>query len=154
MIVSGESGAGKTESTKLVLSYVAENARSAGQYHKKVFTASPILEAFGNATTVRNKNSSRFGKFIEMSLLERQVVGATIRVYLLELTRVCFQAPAERNYYIFYQLGAVCGAKYGLGSVKAFHYIRQGRDPAFGDHDQKNFEELVEAFETFGFGAE
>ena len=93
VIVSGESGAGKTESTKYILNYLCSNfGQSAGALESKILNANPILEAFGNAKTTRNNNSSRFGKFIEIHFDSRcQVVGGYISHYLLERARVVHQ---------------------------------------------------------------
>uniref|UniRef100_A0A5K3FI08 Myosin motor domain-containing protein n=2 Tax=Mesocestoides corti TaxID=53468 RepID=A0A5K3FI08_MESCO len=115
IIISGESGAGKTVSANCVLQYFATiaGARCADMVtlkdtvamHTKVLASSPLLEAFGNARTVRNDNSSRFGKFLEVGFSSRhRVVQAHMRTYLLEKSRVVFQGPQERNYHIFYQL--------------------------------------------------
>lgn len=131
VIVSGESGAGKTESTKYILNYLCSNfGQSAGALESKILNANPILEAFGNAKTTRNNNSSRFGKFIEIHFDGRcQVVGGYISHYLLERARVVHQNNQERNYHIFYQLCA--GAtdemrrQLRLGSPDNFRYLSE-----------------------------
>lgn len=129
IIVSGESGAGKTESTKYLLKYLCHSmAAAAGPIEQKILDANPILEAFGNAKTTRNNNSSRFGKFIEVHFDSKcQVVGGHISHYLLEKSRICTQSPDERNYHVFYMLCA--GApqqlkdKLGLGKPDDYRVI-------------------------------
>eukprot|EP00457_Paulinella_chromatophora_P000124 gb/GEZN01000124.1/.p1 GENE.gb/GEZN01000124.1/~~gb/GEZN01000124.1/.p1 ORF type:complete len:2170 (+),score=315.14 gb/GEZN01000124.1/:144-6653(+) len=121
VIISGESGAGKTEATKQIIEFlVFASQRQAEQqkskaHHKaddgviaqKLILASPILEAFGNAKTLRNKNSSRFGKWLSVIFNKEGVIkSASITKYLLEESRVCYQEGGERNYHVFYQLCA------------------------------------------------
>ncbi|XP_054921732.1 unconventional myosin-VI isoform X4 [Dermacentor andersoni] len=132
IIVSGESGAGKTESTKYILRYLCESWGShAGPIEQRILEANPVLEAFGNAKTMRNNNSSRFGKFIEIHFNNKcSVVGGFISHYLLEKSRICGQNKGERNYHIFYQLCA--GApnelrqQLRITSPDDFHYLRHG----------------------------
>ena len=108
VIISGESGAGKTEATKQVLAYIAAIAGSVGGVEKKVLQANPILEGFGNAKTIRNDNSSRFGKYMEIFFDgEGRICSSVTTNYLLEKIRVCSQAGNERNFHIFYQLTKV-----------------------------------------------
>ncbi|KAL0437382.1 UNVERIFIED_CONTAM: Myosin-9 [Sesamum radiatum] len=121
ILVSGESGAGKTETTKMLMQYLA--------YLGGRKESNPVLEAFGNAKTVRNNNSSRFGKFVEIQFDKLgRISGAAIRTYLLERSRVCQISDPERNYHCFYLL---CAApqkeieKYKLGHPKTFHYLNQ-----------------------------
>uniref|UniRef100_A0A8C8B6C4 Myosin motor domain-containing protein n=1 Tax=Otus sunia TaxID=257818 RepID=A0A8C8B6C4_9STRI len=108
LVISGESGAGKTASAKYAMRYFTAvgGCRCDSSMEEKVLASSPIMEAFGNAKTTRNDNSSRFGKYIEIGFSQAHVTGATIKTYLLEKSRVTFQAKAERNYHIFYQLCA------------------------------------------------
>ncbi|XP_039598383.1 unconventional myosin-VI-like, partial [Polypterus senegalus] len=107
IIVSGESGAGKTENTKFVLRYLTESYGTGQDIDERIVEANPLLEAFGNAKTVRNNNSSRFGKFVEIHFNEKNsVVGGFVSHYLLEKSRICVQSKEERNYHIFYRLCA------------------------------------------------
>ncbi|VDO44378.1 unnamed protein product [Onchocerca flexuosa] len=118
IIVSGESGAGKTVSAKFVMRYLASvtcssssklysNRPIAAGIEDRVLASNPIMETIGNAKTIRNDNSSRFGKYIQIDFSERfGIAGAAMRTYLLEKSRVVFQAENERNYHIFYQLCA------------------------------------------------
>ncbi|XP_072396790.1 unconventional myosin-Va isoform X1 [Diabrotica undecimpunctata] len=157
IIVSGESGAGKTVSAKYTMRYFATVGGSATetQVEKKVLASSPIMEAIGNAKTTRNDNSSRFGKFIELQFSKQfHISGASMRTYLLEKSRVVFQAPEERNYHIFYQL---CSAskqlpQLNLDHQSKFHYLNQGKSPnVAGVDDLRNFEETVDALNLLGF---
>ncbi|GMF22979.1 unnamed protein product [Phytophthora fragariaefolia] len=113
ILVSGESGAGKTETTKILMNHLASVAGGLNDYTiKKIIEVNPLLEYFGNAKTVRNDNSSRFGKFTQLQFDSAgTLVGARCRTYLLEKTRVISHEEAERNYHIFYQLLAASGSK-------------------------------------------
>ncbi|OMO70685.1 IQ motif, EF-hand binding site [Corchorus capsularis] len=133
ILVSGESGAGKTETTKMLMRYLAFLGGRSGvegrTVEQQVLESNPVLEAFGNAKTVRNNNSSRFGKFVEIQFDKNgRISGAAIRTYLLERSRVCQISDPERNYHCFYLL---CAAppedieRYKLGSPKDFHYLNQ-----------------------------
>uniref|UniRef100_A0A3B4Y833 Myosin-16-like n=1 Tax=Seriola lalandi dorsalis TaxID=1841481 RepID=A0A3B4Y833_SERLL len=112
MLITGESGAGKTENTKKVIQYFANVGASGskvsdskGSLEDQIIQANPVLEAFGNAKTIRNNNSSRFGKFIRIHFgPTAKLAGADIESYLLEKSRVISQQAAERGYHIFYQL--------------------------------------------------
>ncbi|XP_061873873.1 unconventional myosin-Vb isoform X2 [Colius striatus] len=109
IIVSGESGAGKTVSAKYAMRFFATVGGSASETNieAKVLASNPIMEAIGNAKTTKNDNSSRFGKYIQIGFDKRyHIIGAKMRMYLLEKSRVVFQAEDERNYHIFYQLCA------------------------------------------------
>ncbi|ETO19010.1 hypothetical protein RFI_18230, partial [Reticulomyxa filosa] len=110
--MSGESGAGKTESTKQCLAFIAECTSSDNSVEQKLLSTNPILEAFGNAKTVRNNNSSRFGKYIQIYFdFTGKIVGATNNNYLLEKIRVVQCVEKERNYHIFYQLVKAADSK-------------------------------------------
>ncbi|KAM0914352.1 hypothetical protein ACQ4PT_011551 [Festuca glaucescens] len=133
ILVSGESGAGKTETTKMLMRYLAylggRAATEGRTVEQQVLESNPVLEAFGNAKTVRNNNSSRFGKFVEIQFDKQgRISGAAVRTYLLERSRVCQISDPERNYHCFYLL---CAApqedieKYKLGNPKNFHYLNK-----------------------------
>nr|GEY11977.1 IQ motif, EF-hand binding site [Tanacetum cinerariifolium] len=134
ILVSGESGAGKTESTKNLMQYLAymggrpssEGRRSVEQ---QVLESNPVLEAFGNAKTLRNNNSSRFGKFVEIQFNDKGMIsGAAIRTYLLERSRVTQVSDPERNYHCFYMLCAAPpeeSKKYKVDNPRKFHYLNQ-----------------------------
>ncbi|KAM6165687.1 unconventional myosin-VI isoform 7-T7 [Erethizon dorsatum] len=131
VIVSGESGAGKTENTKFVLRYLTESYGTGQDIDDRIVEANPLLEAFGNAKTVRNNNSSRFGKFVEIHFNERSsVVGGFVSHYLLEKSRICVQGKEERNYHIFYRLCAGASEdireKLHLSSPDNFRYLNRG----------------------------
>ncbi|XP_019461246.1 PREDICTED: myosin-6-like [Lupinus angustifolius] len=159
ILVSGESGAGKTESTKLLMQYLAYMGGRAtvGEgrtVEQKVLESNPVLEAFGNAKTVRNNNSSRFGKFVEIQFDQKgRISGAAIRTYLLERSRVCQLSDLERNYHCFYML---CAAppedvqKLKLGNPRTFHYLNQsncfeleGLDESKEYHDTRRAMDVV-----------
>ncbi|KAF5202477.1 Myosin-15 [Thalictrum thalictroides] len=134
ILVSGESGAGKTETTKLIMQYLTYvGGRAAGddrRVEQQVLESNPLLEAFGNAKTVRNDNSSRFGKFVEIQFdVNGRISGAAIRTYLLERSRVVQITDPERNYHCFYQLCASGkdAEKYKLGHPSNFHYLNQSK---------------------------
>ncbi|KAM4596558.1 unconventional myosin-Va isoform 4-T4 [Fundulus diaphanus] len=158
IIVSGESGAGKTVSAKYAMRYFATVSGSASEANveEKVLASNPIMEAIGNAKTTRNDNSSRFGKYIEIGFDNRyRIIGANMRTYLLEKSRVVFQADEERNYHIFYQLCASANQpefkNLRLSSANDFLYTRQGRSPVIeGIDDAKELRTTRHAFTLLG----
>jgi len=133
ILITGESGAGKTENTKKVIQYIANIAGrtgGGGKLEQQVLQANPILEAFGNAKTTRNNNSSRFGKFIELNFNQAGFLsGASIVSYLLEKSRVIRQGDKERSFHIFYQLltGATADQKknYKLSEPMSYNYLNK-----------------------------
>ncbi|XP_017274190.1 unconventional myosin-Va isoform X7 [Kryptolebias marmoratus] len=158
IIVSGESGAGKTVSAKYAMRYFATVSGSASEANveEKVLASNPIMEAIGNAKTTRNDNSSRFGKYIEIGFDNRyRIIGANMRTYLLEKSRVVFQADEERNYHIFYQLCASAKLpefkNLRLSTANDFLYTRQGRSPVIdGVDDSKELCTTRHAFTLLG----
>jgi myosin heavy chain 9/10/11/14 len=172
ILVTGESGAGKTENTKKVIQYLAAVAtadldtpltgRSPGKQlsnlSQQILRANPILESFGNAQTVRNNNSSRFGKFIRIQFTRSgQIAGAFIDWYLLEKSRVVKISQQERSYHVFYQL--LAGADQRLRDallltgmdVEDFAYTRVGNDTIGGVSDRDEWNTLIEAFHIMSF---
>eukprot|EP00118_Oscarella_pearsei_P013163 m.102222 g.102222 ORF g.102222 m.102222 type:complete len:1858 (+) comp37156_c0_seq6:100-5673(+) len=170
VLISGESGAGKTESTKFILRYLSELSQQSasegvkgmgtGRVEDAILQSSPILEAFGNAKTVYNNNSSRFGKFIQLQFNKKGFIeGGRILDYLLEKNRVVRQNPAERNYHIFYAL--ICGADENmrkslqLYDPGKYHYLNQSGcvgDPTI--NDAADFQRVKTGMETMQFSEE
>ncbi|KAH6626363.1 P-loop containing nucleoside triphosphate hydrolase protein [Chaetomium sp. MPI-SDFR-AT-0129] len=169
VVVSGESGAGKTVSAKYIMRYFAtrESPDTPGSRVKKgpeamskteeaILATNPIMEAFGNAKTTRNDNSSRFGKYIEIMFDKgTNIIGAKIRTYLLERSRLVFQPLKERNYHIFYQLVAGVTEKerqeLGLLPIEQFEYLNQGNTPTIdGVDDKAEFLATKQSLKTIG----
>ncbi|KNC54383.1 uncharacterized protein AMSG_12322 [Thecamonas trahens ATCC 50062] len=175
IVVSGESGAGKSESTKHVLHYLAavatasasSSSLSSPSINDKILATSEVLEAFGNAKTSRNDNSSRFGKFVQIQFsTSGAIVGAAIEQYLLEKSRIVAQEPGERNYHIFYMIFAALPpprlAALGLTTVTDYRYLigpdganaaSYGFDKA-GEplDDAGRYESFLAHLATLGFG--
>jgi myosin heavy chain 6/7 len=166
MLITGESGAGKTENTKKVIQYFALVAAASAKKDEgqktmtledQIVSANPVLEAYGNAKTTRNNNSSRFGKFIRIHFgSSGKIAGADIEVYLLEKARVIFQQPAERNYHIFYQM---CSNAFPeiqkeclIGNDPGkYHYVAQGMLTIDNVDDAEEMKITDEAFDVLGF---
>ncbi|XP_064423688.1 myosin-10 isoform X2 [Latimeria chalumnae] len=174
ILCTGESGAGKTENTKKVIQYLAHVASSHkgrkdhnipsgsllyGELERQLLQANPILESFGNAKTVKNDNSSRFGKFIRINFdVTGYIVGANIETYLLEKSRAIRQAKDERTFHVFYQLLAGAGEHLksdllleGFGN---YRFLSNGHIPIPGQQDKDNFQETMEAMHIMGFSHE
>ncbi|XP_064213632.1 myosin heavy chain, muscle isoform X34 [Tribolium castaneum] len=169
MLITGESGAGKTENTKKVIAYFAtvgastkksEEQAKKGNLEDQVVQTNPVLEAFGNAKTVRNDNSSRFGKFIRIHFGPTgKLAGADIETYLLEKARVISQQSLERSYHIFYQMmsGAVKGLKENCllsDNVYDYNFVSQGKVTIPGVDDAEELELTDQAFDVLGFTQE
>ncbi|XP_023819646.1 myosin-10 isoform X2 [Oryzias latipes] len=188
ILCTGESGAGKTENTKKVIQYLAHVASShksgslgrnkeavqmdgcrsltrggtlvkRGELERQLLQANPILEAFGNAKTVKNDNSSRFGKFIRINFdVAGYIVGANIETYLLEKSRAIRQAKDERTFHIFYQM--LCGAteetraELLLGNADEYRFLTGGSIPVPGQSDSENFTQTMDSMAIMGFTAE
>ncbi|XP_013764296.1 unconventional myosin-VIIa [Pundamilia nyererei] len=156
-IISGESGAGKTESTKLILQFLAAISGQHSWIEQQVLEATPILEAFGNAKTIRNDNSSRFGKYIDIHFNKRGAIeGAKIEQYLLEKSRVCRQAPDERNYHIFYcmlkGMAPEMKSKLGLGLATDYSYLTMGScTKCDGRNDLSDYSSILSAMKVLMF---
>ncbi|KAM7420919.1 hypothetical protein PAMA_015226 [Pampus argenteus] len=188
ILCTGESGAGKTENTKKVIQYLAHVASShkggtlgrnketlqmdgsrsltrgssmvnRGELERQLLQANPILEAFGNAKTVKNDNSSRFGKFIRINFdVAGYIVGANIETYLLEKSRATRQAKDERTFHIFYQM--LCGASEDtradllLGTADEYRFLSGGSIPVPGQSDSENFTQTMDSMAIMGFSPE
>ncbi|XP_076852214.1 uncharacterized protein myh11b isoform X2 [Brachyhypopomus gauderio] len=172
VLCTGESGAGKTENTKKVIQYLAVVASShkskkescsdagsalnKGELEKQLLQTNPILEAFGNAKTIKNDNSSRFGKFIKINFdMAGFIVGANIETYLLEKSRCIRQAKTERSFHIFYYM--VAGAKgkmreeLVLEEFSNYRFLVAGHVKVQGQQDHELFDETLEAMDVLGF---
>ncbi|KAK2177934.1 hypothetical protein NP493_569g01006 [Ridgeia piscesae] len=157
VVISGESGAGKTESTKLIMQYLAAvNKGSNSIITEQILEANPLLESFGNAKTIRNDNSSRFGKYVELYFRRGAIVGAKTSEYLLEKSRIVSQAADERNYHVFYELLKGLTEeemkKYGLKSASQYFYLNQGGSCDIASkNDEEDFRKLRGAMEILSF---
>ncbi|XP_060548790.1 myosin-10-like isoform X7 [Pantherophis guttatus] len=168
ILCTGESGAGKTENTKKVIQYLAHVASShkarkdhnaPGELEHQLLQANPILEAFGNAKTVKNDNSSRFGKFIRINFdVAGYIVGANIETYLLEKSRAIRQAKDERTFHVFYQLLVGAGehtrGELLLEPFNQYRFLSNGYLPIPGQQDKEIFHETMESMRIMGFSHE
>merc|ERR1712079_222216 len=163
MLITGESGAGKTENTKKVIAYLAQVAASGKKAAKKVsledqiVATNPILESYGNAKTSRNDNSSRFGKFIRIHFNGAgKLAGCDIESYLLEKSRITQQQEVERSYHIFYQLlqphvPALKEKCLVTDDIYDYSYVSQGKVTVASIDDNEELQMTDEAFDIIGF---
>ncbi|XP_040181516.1 myosin-10-like isoform X2 [Rana temporaria] len=175
ILCTGESGAGKTENTKKVIQYLAHVASSHkgrkehtapnssimsyGELEHQLLQANPILEAFGNAKTVKNDNSSRFGKFIRINFdVAGYIVGANIETYLLEKSRAIRQAKDERAFHVFYQILAGAGEHVKtdllLEGFNQYRFLSNGNVTIPGQQDKEIFHETMESMKIMGISHE
>ncbi|CAK4140062.1 unnamed protein product [Aphanomyces euteiches] len=159
ILVSGESGAGKTETVKILMEHLATISTKNPNLTivEKVLKSNPLLEAFGNAKTIRNDNSSRFGKFTQLQFdLDNQLVGAKCRHYLLEKSRVIMQSANERNYHIFYQLRASGDPRWHLKASTQYSYLREESTSFLldGEDDKTRYAATRSALTTIGVAEE
>ncbi|TRZ19692.1 hypothetical protein HGM15179_007425 [Zosterops borbonicus] len=153
VLISGHSGSGKTEAAKAIVQYLTTlYQRSDSHRIRQPCNVLPILESFGNARTILNDNSSRFGKLLNVHLRHGTVVGTSISQYLLEKSRVVFQAHGERNYHVFYELLAGLPVEQKeemyLQEAESYFYLNQGRAcHVLGKEDSRDFLVLVQALE-------
>eukprot|EP00049_Salpingoeca_infusionum_P018370 m.356955 g.356955 ORF g.356955 m.356955 type:complete len:1042 (+) comp17672_c0_seq1:247-3372(+) len=154
VIISGESGAGKTVSAKFIMNYIAKVSGGGGDIERVktvILESNPLLEAFGNAKTVRNNNSSRFGKYVEIQFSRGgQPDGGKISNFLLEKSRVVSQNPQERNFHIFYQICAGASAEYrealGISTPEYYAYLnKSGCTTVDGIDDVKEYQDTMHA---------
>uniref|UniRef100_A0A7N8YDV4 Myosin X n=1 Tax=Mastacembelus armatus TaxID=205130 RepID=A0A7N8YDV4_9TELE len=165
VLISGESGAGKTESTKLILKFLSAMSQHSlevssrdrtSHVEEALLESSPIMEAFGNAKTVYNNNSSRFGKFVQLHFCQKgNIQGGRIVDYLLEKNRVVRQNPGERNYHIFYALLAGTNNQqreaFALTQPDSYHYLRQSSCLDQTIDDSGAFQDVLHAMRTMQF---
>merc|ERR1712190_107078 len=172
MLITGESGAGKTENTKKVITYLAMVATGAGKKSEKkvsledqIVATNPILESYGNAKTARNDNSSRFGKFIRIHFTSSgKLCGCDIVSYLLEKSRITEQQEVERSYHIFYQLLQPYGDNICPGGLRAkcfvsadiydYIYVSQGKTKVDSIDDDEELLYTEDAFNVLGFAVQ
>ncbi|KAL3048043.1 hypothetical protein OYC64_006763 [Pagothenia borchgrevinki] len=159
IIISGQSGSGKTEATKLIVHYLSSMYQGRNNNLRQPMEVFPILESFGNAKTILNNNSSRFGKYLHIHILHGVVVGTSLSKYLLEKSRVVFQAHEERNFHVFYELLAGMNdwdkQELYLQGAETYYYLNQGGACELkGKQDKQDFQLMLQCFETIGLHAD
>ncbi|KRX99147.1 Unconventional myosin-Va [Trichinella pseudospiralis] len=159
IIISGESGAGKTVSANHVFRYLTQACTHRQAIDSLIIASNSLIEAFGNAKTVQNDNSSRFGKFIRIFFDDRlNASGAQLETYLLEKSRISFQGKCERNYHIFYQMSTARESSpllkgFNMKHDGSYKYLCSNEDACMlTANDSKNFEETINSFKILGFG--
>lgn len=163
-VISGESGAGKTETAKYLVEHLLSMCKGSGKLEERIMQVNPLLEAFGNAKTVINDNSSRFGKYLDIKFgFYGEVLGASLSEYLLEKSRVVRQGDGERNFHVFYYLfSSKIKEAHNLKPVTEYHYLRGGtsgltRDTAIDVNDvalKESYEHLIQCMDDVGFSNE
>ncbi|XP_056644973.1 unconventional myosin-IXAa-like isoform X2 [Diorhabda sublineata] len=162
IVISGESGSGKTESTNFLLHHLtalSQKGSHGSGVEQTILSAGPVLEAFGNAKTAHNNNSSRFGKFIQVNYKENGMVhGAVVQKYLLEKSRICSQGRYERNYHVFYYLleGANEQEKQQLHLKRPdqYYYLNKSCSALDNTDESYEFSRLKQSMEMVGFTTE
>lgn len=161
ILITGESGAGKTEASKIIMKYIAAvsgSSKDVDHVKDQLLNSNPVLEAFGNAKTSRNDNSSRFGKYMDLQFdFKGDPIGGIVTNYLLEKSRVVYQSPGERNFHVYYQVlrGADDATKKMLqltGNPADYRYTNQsGVDSVKSIDDKADFKEVANAMKIIGF---
>uniref|UniRef100_A0A096MEW6 Myosin motor domain-containing protein n=1 Tax=Poecilia formosa TaxID=48698 RepID=A0A096MEW6_POEFO len=157
-LLSGQSGSGKTEAMKQIVHYLSSIYQDRNDNLRQPMEVFPILESFGNAKTILNNNSSRFGKYLHIHILHGVVVGTSLSNYLLEKSRVVFQANKERNYHVFYELLEGMNdwdkEKLYLQGAETYYYLNQGGACTLkGKQEKQDFQLLLKCLETIGLHA-
>ena len=140
ILINGESGAGKTETSKIILNFLTKNI-NINNLGKKILATNIILESFGNSKTIRNHNSSRFGKFIQIFYNNDQIIGSQIKTYLLETIRITHHSSNERNYHIFYYL---------FKDYENYTYLKHNAKKDNYLNDERDLDRLIDGFKNIG----
>lgn len=161
VVISGESGSGKTESANFLVRHLVSLGKAPNRnLEEKILQVNPLMEAFGNAKTGINDNSSRFGKFLDLTFTRSgKITGAKLSVYLLEQSRVVWQAPGEKNFHIFYYLYDGLAAEDRLGEYfldldcsRRHRYLQGGLSSNKGSEaNVRTFRNIKQGFRLLGF---